>query len=174
MGILLLALLHNPIQAFSVTIPTTASVTLTWDPSTSPAVTGYRVHYGATSGQYTDSVAVGNIATGTVPGLTSGLTYYFAVTAFDANGLESDSSNEISYTVPGGSSTLQVGMTSSRQMNLTVTGQVGRIYDILATQDFTTWNVIGSVTMEVSGSLGFTDTNAASYPSRFYRTQERP
>ena len=32
--------------------------------------------------------------------LASGATYFFAVTAYDTNGLESDYSSEVSYTVP--------------------------------------------------------------------------
>jgi hypothetical protein len=34
------------------------------------------------------------------------------------------------------------------------------------------WTVIGTATMGASGSLDFTDTNAASFSTRFYRTQQ--
>jgi len=52
-----------------------------------------------------------------------------------------------------------------------VTGPVGHTYDIQATQDFVTWTVIGIVTMGASGTLNFTDTNAAAFSRRFYRTR---
>ena len=52
-----------------------------------------------------------------------------------------------------------------------MTGPIGHTYDILATQDFVTWTVIGTVTVGASGSLDFTDTNAASFSKRFYRTR---
>ena len=52
-----------------------------------------------------------------------------------------------------------------------MTGPIGHTYDILATQDFITWTVIGTVTMGASGSLDFTVTNAASFSKRFYRTR---
>jgi len=66
---------------------------------------------------------------------------------------------------------VQVGVTRAGQFILTVTGQVSHTYDIQATQDFKTWTVIGTVTVGATGLLNFTDTNAASFSRRFYRTQ---
>lgn len=77
-----------------------ASVTLAWDPSPEPSLAGYRLHYGTTSGDYTDLLEVGNTVTATVSNLVGGTTYFFAATALDANGLESAYSSEISYTPP--------------------------------------------------------------------------
>ena len=69
--------------------------------------------------------------------------------------------------VPG----MQLRVTPTRQFILTVNGPVGQAYKIQATQDFKTWTVIGTVTVGASGSSVFTDTNAASFSRRFYRTQ---
>ena len=66
---------------------------------------------------------------------------------------------------------VQVRVTPARQFILTVIGQVGHTYDIQATQDFKTWKVIGTVTVGATGLLNFTDTNAASFSRRFYRTR---
>jgi hypothetical protein len=66
---------------------------------------------------------------------------------------------------------VQVSVTPVRQFILTVTGQVGHTYDIQATQDFKTWTVIGTMTVGATGLLNFTDTNAASFSRRFYRTR---
>jgi hypothetical protein len=66
---------------------------------------------------------------------------------------------------------VQVGVTRAGQFILTVTGQVSHTYDIQATQDFKTWTVIGTVTVGATGLLNFTDTNAASFSRRFYRTR---
>ncbi len=78
-----------------------AQVTLAWDPSPDdPAVASYVIHYGTISGIYTDSTNAGPATTWTVSGLTEGTTYYFVATAVGTNQLESDFSNEISYTVP--------------------------------------------------------------------------
>jgi fibronectin type 3 domain-containing protein len=74
-----------------------ASVTLAWDRSPDSSVTGYRLHYGAATRQYTNAVPVGNVTTTNVSGLLDGITYYFAVTACTSNQLESDFSNEVNY-----------------------------------------------------------------------------
>jgi len=74
----------------------TAQVTLAWDASTS-MVDGYWLYYGTQSGSYTTRVDVGAVTTYTVSGLTSGETYYFAVTAYDrTDNVESAFSNEVS------------------------------------------------------------------------------
>ena len=171
-GILFFALLCHPGRAFSATLPATNSVALAWDSSTSSAVTGYRVYYGAASGSYTSSVTVGNVTTGTVSGLASGSTYFFTVVARDVSGLESDHSNGISYAVPGALATVQIAVGSNRPVTLTLTGPSGQIYVIEATQDFKTWTVIGTVTVGASGSVNLTDVNAANFPKRFYRTRQ--
>ena len=169
-GILFFALLHNPVQAFNARLPDPYSVTLTWDPGTSPEVAGYHLYYGAASGNYTNSIVMGNATTVTVSRLSSGVTYFFAVTAIGADGQESGFSDEISL-VPG-LPTVQTRVTASGQAILTVKGLIGRIYDIQATQDFKTWTIIGTVTVGADGSLDFTDTNAAGFPKRFYRTRD--
>ena len=71
-----------------------ASVGLGWDPV--PSVAGYRLYYGATSRQYTNFVE-GPLTTNTVSGLALGVTYYFAVTAYNDLGIESGFSSEVSY-----------------------------------------------------------------------------
>jgi hypothetical protein len=92
---LLLCLLVAPLgQA------TAADVTLAWDPSPDTTVVGYKLHWGGTSGVYTNSLDVGNVTTATVPGLQAAVPYCFAATAYDGAGLESDYSNEVEYTPP--------------------------------------------------------------------------
>ncbi|HEY2952973.1 MAG TPA: fibronectin type III domain-containing protein, partial [Verrucomicrobiae bacterium] len=76
------------------------SVTLAWDPNPENDIAGYILYYGVASGNYTSVTNVGNRTTNTVSGLTSAVTYYFAVTAYNTSSLESDPSTEISYTVP--------------------------------------------------------------------------
>ncbi len=76
------------------------SVSLAWDPSTNSEVTSYNVYIGAASGAYTNRVSVGAVTNAAVAGLVEGTTYFFVATATDASGLESDPSNEISYSVP--------------------------------------------------------------------------
>src|SRR5947208_13308994 len=67
-------------------------VNLAWDASTGAA--GYKVHFGTASRVYGTPVDVGASTTYTVTGLAAG-TYYFAVTAYDSSGVQSDFSNEV-------------------------------------------------------------------------------
>ena len=78
--------------------PGGSQTTLSWSPSTTAGVVGYKIYIGTASGVYTQSVDVGNVTTYSVGGLTSGVVYYFAVTAYGANGNESAYSNEVTRT----------------------------------------------------------------------------
>ncbi len=77
------------------------SVTLGWSPSSDPSVTGYIIYWGTVSADYTASNNVGTNTAVTISNLAAGTTYYFALKAYDAAGLQSAFSPEISYTVPG-------------------------------------------------------------------------
>jgi fibronectin type 3 domain-containing protein len=75
-----------------------STATLQWSASTDSRVQGYRVYYGTGSRTYLQTKGSGANAgastTFTVSNLTSGRTYYFAVTSFDSAGNESDYSSE--------------------------------------------------------------------------------
>jgi hypothetical protein len=77
-----------------------SSVNLAWDASPGGSIGGYRLYDGAASRTYTNVIDVGNVTTQAVTNLAIGVTYFFAITAYDTNGLESDYSSEVSYTVP--------------------------------------------------------------------------
>jgi hypothetical protein len=77
---------------------TAQNVTLIWDANTEAGITGYRLHYGTASGNYSQSAEVGTATSTTVSDLTVGQTYYFVVTDYNAAGLESLPSNEVAYT----------------------------------------------------------------------------
>lgn len=74
---------------------------MAWNPNSETNLAGYRLYYGTASRQYAASNSVPRaLTTSTVTNLTSGLTYYFAVTAVAMDGLESGYSDEVSYRVP--------------------------------------------------------------------------
>ncbi len=169
--LLVLAVLGAPVSALGGPNPPTQSITLAWDPITDPTVVGYNFYLGVASRTYTNMVDVGNTTRVTVSGLIVGTTYFMAVTAYNLLGLESDYSAELGYTVPK-SSIVQLTVASDKQVTVTVTGQAGYSYDILATEDLSVWTTIGTVTLGAEGSSQFIDPNAANLPARFYRTQE--
>jgi hypothetical protein len=80
--------------------PQPQAVTLIWNPSTDPSVTGYNVYYGVASRTYTNKLDAGSATNVTVKGLIRGSTYFFAATAYNLLGVESDYSSEVSYAVP--------------------------------------------------------------------------
>ena len=75
-----------------------AEVTIAWDPSTSNPI-GYRIHYGTSSGSYTQIIDVGNVTEYTVSGLQSDVFYYFVTSAYNEFG-ESGYSNEVQWPTP--------------------------------------------------------------------------
>jgi hypothetical protein len=70
---------------------------LAWDAAT--GATGYRLHYGTTSGAYSESIDVANTTSYIVNNLVDGQTYYFAAVSYDFSGKESGYSNEVSQTI---------------------------------------------------------------------------
>jgi len=74
-----------------------AEVTLIWDPVTHPDLAGYKIYYGNSSRNYIVTTDVGNQTSCTITDLIDTEPYYFAATAYDIYGNESDYSNEVSY-----------------------------------------------------------------------------
>lgn len=76
------------------------SVVLSWDVATdNVGVTGYNIYYGnepvtADGGEYTEKIGAGDVIEYLVGDLENGETYYFAVTAYDAAGNESENYSE--------------------------------------------------------------------------------
>lgn len=80
----------------------TGSVTLSWNPPTTNTdgtlltdLAGFRIYYGTSSGNYTSSIDVGNATSYTVTNLPVGVALYFALTAYDSFGYESEHSGEV-------------------------------------------------------------------------------
>jgi hypothetical protein len=88
--------------------PTTYSATVSWsmpllntDGTALTDIAGFRIYYGISPTNLTQSVSVmgAGVATHVVDGLASG-TYYFAVAAVNSAGVESEVSNPVFGTVP--------------------------------------------------------------------------
>lgn len=167
-------------------IPTTAQVTLAWDASPDSQVTGYTVSMGNASGTYSNSFDAGNALTFRVSGLIPSVTYYFVVKAYDANGNESDPSNEISYTAPtpapapmpktyvstnttdGSIGTFT--MPTTKTPVITLNTVPGNTYNVWATSTLSTWELVGSITAD-SATAQIEDLAAVTNACRFYRVE---
>ena len=91
---------------FSIPLHALQEASFSWLPNPETNLSGYKIHYGTTSAQYDYSVDMGNptpingLIMGTVSGLVDGTTYYFAATAYDIDGFESDFSQDVVWTAP--------------------------------------------------------------------------
>lgn len=71
-------------------------ITLTWEANSEPDLSHYIVYWGLEPGVYNyNSGNIGLVTEYTITGLDDDKIYFFAVTAVDSSGLESDFSNEV-------------------------------------------------------------------------------
>ena len=81
------------------------SITLTWSSPTTNSdgsdlndLVGYKIYYGPSSSNYTQSIDAGTSTSAVISGISSG-SWCFATTAYDDAGNESDYSNEACTTI---------------------------------------------------------------------------
>ena len=98
------------LPGFTINVEQSATGTamISWSPPTQRTdgtpltdLAGYRVHYGRSATDLSTVITIDNsgITSYVIEGLTPG-TWYFATTAFDAQGLESEFSNVASKAIP--------------------------------------------------------------------------
>ena len=144
----------------------TGSATLSWIASPDTNVVGYHIYSGAASGTYTQRVDVGSATSTTVNGLPAGSTNYFVATSYDAQGTESDPSNEAVYIEPG---TLSSDLDSSNKLHLVFPVAGGHSYDIQYSTTLTNWTTLTTIFTASNGVYDFIDTNFSGVVKRFYR-----
>lgn len=88
-----------PLLLAAPLVANAGQVTLAWNPSPSNEVTGYTAFHGPSSGNYTNSIDLGNVTSFTIANLTDGATRCFAVKAHDGQGNISGFSNEVCTTL---------------------------------------------------------------------------
>jgi hypothetical protein len=147
------------------------SVNLAWDPSPANDIGGYRLYLGLASQNYATMLDVGTTTNATLSNLTPGTTYFFAVTAYDTNHLESPFSGEISYRVPvvSNQATLKLSRAPGGQMQISGTGPVGHTYSLLWSTDLKNWTSVATVTTGTNGFFSFLDTFRPGVGGNYYR-----
>jgi hypothetical protein len=94
----------TPTTPTAPTTPSLGTAALQWNAATDPRVVAYRVYWGTARGNYQQArgsgLTAGTATAYTVRDLPAGRTYYFAVTAQDSSGVESDFSAEASKAIP--------------------------------------------------------------------------
>ena len=107
---------------FVATSVMAADVTLQWDPNSEPDLAGYKIYYGTASRTYGEPIDVGNVTTYTAKDLEPGTKYYFAATAYNEDGYESDYSNEVMWGIPTAPSNFRITVT----VTVEVGGDIGK------------------------------------------------
>jgi len=91
----------------SLGIADDARVRFTWRSNSEPNLAGYRLYVGTVPGNYVGFVNAGRASSFELTGLVRGMTYYFALTAYDTAGLESGFSPELTRQIPMTATTVQ-------------------------------------------------------------------
>ena len=86
-----------------------SQVTLEWNTNSEPNISGYNVYYGNSTRDYDVILDVGNWTNVKIADLEDDETYYFAVTAYNTDGNESDYSNEACMNCESPSATVSSG-----------------------------------------------------------------
>jgi hypothetical protein len=125
------------------------SVSLAWNANPEPDVAGYKVHFGAQSGVYTNVIDVRGATSTSLPQLLMGSTYYMAVSAYNSAGQEGPRSAEFALAAavpssPALSTTFAFGGTTEGQGQLqwkypkSAAGTASD-FKVYASEDLKTW-----------------------------------
>ena len=171
---------------FCVTHVYAGQVTLGWDQNTEPDLAGYKIYYGNSSGNYTQTKdVIGKTATScTITNLTEGQTYYFAATAYNSSLVESNYSAEVSCAITPATTTipvpdcvvvmpasgdqganLEVTITASNtnfSNNVTVASLSGPGITINSTQINSATEAVANITIDPDATLGERDVTATT------------
>jgi hypothetical protein len=164
--------MHQLIAILALLFPSlggAAVVTLAWDPSGAD-VAGYRVYYGSASRAYFTSIDVGDNTSCSVSNLVVGSTYFFAVTAYNALGVESDYSGEILYTARP---KIQTVTGDENGLTLTWESPPGTLFRVFATQSLVdpVWVDVSGPLLALSGATSWRHARTSSDASMFYRVE---
>jgi len=150
-----------------------AQVTLAWDYNQENDIAGYRLYYGNSSGNYSQVIDVGSNNQHNVSGLQAGVTYYFAVTAYDSSNLESDYSKELVHTTSIITHTITVSAGANGRITpdgpLTVNQGTNQTFSMHPDPDYQVLNVkvdgvsLGTVTKYTFNNIAADHTITAGF-----------
>ena len=149
--------------------------TLEWDANSEENVAGYRVYVGTQSREYSVTLDAGNQTQKRVLSLEAGQMYFFAVTAYTADGLESPFSDEVSYTVAiDNTNVVLVPLTVTRSrvtsaITISFNTQASQSCYVQASTDLQLWQTVCTNVAVLDGLFEWTDAAAPGLPRRFYR-----
>jgi hypothetical protein len=161
---------------------TTNVIGITWNPSPSESVTGYRVCWGLTPATCTNRLDVGDVSVVSLTflRLQTNATYFLTVLARDDLGDESPPSNMISYQVspvrfalrarkPGVRIAPPTVPVTPQVPSLVFSGRKGESYHLLASTNLLEWEVAFTTNCASDGPVSLSPPYSAAYPQRFFQ-----
>lgn len=149
-------------------------VTIAWDANAEPEVAGYNVYAGRASRTYESVVDAGLQTFVRVAPLEAGVRFFFAVTAYNAAGLESPFSDEITYALPiDGTNAflvpLRLSIENGAARSVEFEAVPGRTYLVQASSDLQSWERLETFPPITAGTVTWRDEPPAPQQYRFYR-----
>jgi len=144
--------------------------TLAWNYSPDSSVAGYALYYGITGSGATNRLDVGMTNMATLYNLLASTNYFFYVTDYDCNGIESPPSTVMYYT-PQALSAVKLTALANGTMSLSFQAAPGSVCLVEYTPSLNPakWKIWGSATADSNGNITITDQVSGNTPSRFYR-----
>lgn len=168
----------------TTTLPTAAQtmakpITLGWNAASDGAVRGYAIYYGRTNLTANTRINAGTNLNCTISDLLVGVTYRIYAVSYDAAGIESLPSNQVTFTpmtpapIPP---RLQIARLADGNMRLTYAAGTNTTCAIqfAATPTAKYWQTLTNVAANQAGNIIATDTTASRVPQRFYRVALTP
>lgn len=150
----------SPLMIFSASqaadVPA-APVNLVWNPNPESNITGYKVHFGSSSGNYSQVIDVQGQNFAQLPQLILGNTYYLAVSAYNSAGQESPKSSELvlSATPPAptegtaftmsGPGTGKLAWKHPKGSTTAAAGGPAEGFAVYGSEDLVTWTLVQNV-----------------------------
>jgi hypothetical protein len=156
-------------------------IKLGWNAATDMAVRGYAIYYGRTNLTATTRINAGTNLSCTISGLLVGVTYRIYAVSYDAQGIESLPSNQVTFTpiTPAPTNVpprLQIARQTNGSMTLSYAAGTNTTCAIqfAATPTAKYWQTLTNVAANAAGNIIITDTSASRVPQRFYRVALTP
>jgi len=149
-----------------------ASVALAWYPSPDTNVVGYALYYGTSSGNYSARLDVQSQLATSISNLVAGTTYYFVVTAYTAEQLESLPSDEVAYLAPGLVMISSLPAGGVLQVRFSVSP--GPTWTLQASENLIEWTNIFQILAISNAWIEVSDPLLGQRPRRFYRAVSVP
>jgi hypothetical protein len=147
-----------------------APVALAWEPANDPNVTGYAIYFGPTNQPATNRIYAGPSTTVTLFNLLANVSYQIYAVSCNADGIESEPSNQLLLTFPA-LSRVKVVPQPDGSMLLNCKAAPGTTCQMLFTSTLhpEAWQTLATVTADSAGNVVALDATASQADRRFYR-----